>query len=92
MTDSLNKDYAEGIAGVMEPFILAEDGKNERTRPLFCFNATTELAIYSLKSKAEYPLIGISNICEPVNTLCQFHYNIPAVSDYPCGNVEEAVS
>ncbi|MEW6571229.1 MAG: hypothetical protein AB1390_08665 [Nitrospirota bacterium] len=83
----MNKDYAKDIAGVMEPFIWAKNGKNGRTRPFLCCNTPTEIAVYSPELKAQYPFIGMENISEPVNTLCQFHDNIPAVSDYPCGNI-----
>lgn len=48
--------------------------------------------MYSPELKTQYSFIGIENIGKSVDTLSQFHYDIPAVSDYPCGNVKETIS
>ena len=92
MIDFLDKVYEEDIAGVMELFIWTENGKNERTRPFFYFNAPAEFAVYSSEPKAENPLICIRNIGEPVDTLTNFHYNIPAVSDYTAAMLKKRYS
>jgi len=82
MIDCFNKPYAEDTAGLMEAFIWAENGKNGCTRPLLCCNALID-AIHSPELKTQDPFIGMEYIGKSVDTLCQFHNNISAVSDYP---------
>lgn len=89
--DCFNKPSAGDTAGLMEAFIWAENGKNGRTRPLLYCNALID-AIHSPELKTQDPFIGMEYIGKSVNTLCQFHDNIPAVSDYPCGNIKKPIS
>lgn len=77
--DDLLKNYREEVGiGVMHPLYYVDS--NQRSY------------IQSSEFNAQYPLIGIRNICEPIDTLIQFHNNVSAVSDYPCCNIKETVS
>lgn len=92
MTDMLGKNYVKGNSGIMKHISLSENVENGHTYPLFCIEGDRRFSPESSEPKAQYPFIGIGDIGKSMDTLSQFHHNIPAVSDYSCCNVEEPVS
>lgn len=90
---NLLKNYHEEVGiGVMKPYFVPKDTENGRTYPLYCVDSSQRFYIQSSELEAQYLFICIKNISKSVNTLSQFHNNMPPMSDYPCCDIKEAVS
>jgi len=90
---NLLKNYHEEVGiGVMKPYFVPKDTENGRTYPLYCIDSSQRFYIQSSELEAQYLFICIKNISKSVNTLSQFHNNMPPMSDYPCCDIKEAVS
>lgn len=92
MADSIRNYFGEADIELTMPSFAAENSKNGRTCPLFYADSNLKFYIESSELEAQYPPIGISDVCKPVDAFCQLHYDISAPSDYPCCNIEEPVS